>query len=329
MTRALSVLLALVLVFSCASVSSQELVEPTAAQVQLSAQAYEAFVDEDWERAIRLYQALLDLGPLNTAYASLGYALFKAGRCEEARAALDLAATAPKVVDPPPEAVDQALAAYREKLRESCPGFLILECRPRQTQVSIDGSALAPCPTEPVELARGDHVLIAAAGDASIERQVYVEAMETVTVALVIEGVEDEAVVGTLPPDGGAGETGGGSGQPDRELGTLGTLGWITAGVGGAVLLTALTVDLLVLDSSLQDLRRASAENDTATYDSVKPSVDSQQALVQGLLVSGGVLVAAGATMYVMDLLDAPEPESQGSVRVVPTWQGAAVHMSW
>ena len=109
---------------------AQELVEPTAAQLQLNEQGYEAFLAEDWERAIRVYQELLDLGPLNTAYASLGFSLFKAGRCEEAREAYDLAETAPQVVDPPPKQVASILAKYREKLYGECPGHIVVECRP-------------------------------------------------------------------------------------------------------------------------------------------------------------------------------------------------------
>jgi hypothetical protein len=306
---------------------AQDLVEPSAAQLQLNDQGYKAFVEEDWERAIRLYQALLDLGPLNTAYASLGYALFKAGRCEEARAAYDLATTAPQVVDPPPEAVAQALEAYREKLSDTCPGFLVLQCRPRRLQVSVDGSPLTPCDDKPIAVPRGDHVVIAAVDDQSIERTVYVDSMESVPLQMVIEGVED------LPdPDGPTpGDNGGGSaGTTSRETGLTGTLGWITAGTGGAVLLTAVGVDLFVLDSSLQELRAASSSGDTTSYDSVKPSVESQQALVQGLLISGGLLVATGVTLYLIDLLGAPErAPDKTSFLLAPTPGGAALEIRW
>lgn len=300
---------------------AQDLVQPTAAQLQLNDQAYQAFVDEDWDRAIRLYQALLDLGPLNTAYASLGYALFKAGRCEEARAAYDLAETAPQVVDPPPEAVQRALGAYRDKLSDSCPGYIVLECRPKRMQISLDGSPLAPCSPNPIPVARGDHVVIGAAGDESMERAVYVESMESVTLSLVIDGVEDEVVEVTPAPHTPA------PSAPSRPLSLTGTLGWITAGVGGAVLATALAVDLFVLDATLQDLRQASASNDTARYDSLKPSAESQQSLVQGLVISGGALVATGATLYLIDVLGADEVAP--GVTVAPTLTGAVLEFRW
>ncbi len=305
--------------------AADDLVEPSAAQLQLNDQAYEAFVAEDWDRAIRLYQALLDLGPLNTAYASLGYALFKAGRCEEARAAYELAETAPQVVNPPPEAVAQALEAYQEKLADTCPGFLVLECRPRQLQISVDGSALEPCPDTPIPVTRGDHVVIAAVGEESIERSVFVDAMESVPLQLVIEGIDD------VDPDPKKQPTGPKSATPaPRQTGWTGTLGWITAGAGGAVLLTALTVDLFVLDSTLQDLRTASANNDTSQYDSLKPSAESQQTLVKGLVVSGGILVATGLTLYLVDLLGTDEsPPAAGSVLIAPTHNGAALEIRW
>ena len=114
------------------------------------------------------------------------------------------------------------------------------------------------------------------------------------------------------------------------ETGLTGTLGWITAGTGGAVLLTAVGVDLFVLDSSLQELRAASSSGDTTSYDSVKPSVESQQALVQGLLISGGLLVATGVTLYLIDLLGAPErAPDKTSFLLAPTPGGAALEIRW
>ena len=109
MSARAQVWLVCVLLLWGASASAQDLIEPTQAQLELADQAYAAFEAEDWERAIRLYQAVLDLGPLNSAYASLGYAMLKAGYCEEARASFELSEAAPQVVEPPPEAVAQAL----------------------------------------------------------------------------------------------------------------------------------------------------------------------------------------------------------------------------
>jgi hypothetical protein len=232
--------------------------------------------------------------------------MLQAGYCEEARASFDLSEAAPQVVDPPPEAVAQALKVYRGRMYESCPGFLLLECRPRSLRVSIDGGPLETCSPNPIPVARGNHVVIATIGDESIQREVYVDAFDSVMVSLVIEGAEEDISVSGTDAVVAA----------PSLWSTYGIVGWVSAGTGGAVLLTALGVDLFVLDSSLRDLREASASGDAARYDSVRPSVTSQQTLVQGLVISGGALVGAGIAMVLLDILgDGPAGE-EGSLRL-------------
>ena len=306
------------LIFASANASAQDLIEPTQAQLELADQAYAAFEAEDWERAIRLYQAVLDLGPLNSAYASLGYAMLKAGYCEEARASFELSESAPQVVEPPPEAVAQALEVYRERMNEICPGFILMECRPRDLQISVDGSSMFPCSSNPVPLARGDHVIIAAAGEESIQRDVYVSAFETQKITLVIEGVESAQVrdvaVSTAVTQG----TGSSQGPS--------VLSWVVLGSGAAVLTAALAVDLVVLDASLDELRRASANGDLAGYQSARGSVDTEQTLVRGMVIGGGILVAAGITLWITDALSDTE-DSALSAGAGPG--GALVRWRW
>ena len=74
-------------------------------------------------------------------------------------------------------------------------------------------------------------------------------------------------------------------------------------GIGGAILVSAVTIDLFVLGPNLQDFREASANNDLERFDTLKPTVEAQQSLVKGLVFSGAVITATGTILLAMDLL--------------------------
>lgn len=300
-------LLALILLILCVSAPSvalaqqDDLIEPSEAQISLSEQAYAAFLAKDWEKAIEAYQSIIDIGPLNSAYASLGFALFKAGRCEEARNALDQAEFAPKVSNPPPAQVDSLLTQYRSMLNEQCEGSIIVTCPQPGAMLEVDGKAASRCDGNAIFLLPGTHQVRASIGDKHIEQTVVVEAMTTNTLTMEIPGIV--AVKEGLAPDKSG----------DLNIGGLGTVGVIVGGAGVAMVIGALVIDLAVLGPSFQDFREASANNDLETFDSLKPTVDAQQSLVKGLLFSGAAIATAGLTLLVIDLVSgdeaAPGPE--------------------
>lgn len=308
---ALAGLVALMLLWPATGQAQDEpLIEPTEEQISLSREAYEAIQAQDWEQAIDIYQRLLDLGPLNSAYASLGYAYFKAGRCEEARDAYDASSVAPKVSNPTPEQVDTLLGRYREMLMEQCPGTVIVECNTTDAQLSVDDNPPGPCNGNALYLMPGPHTLVGVFEGQERRQTVLVDAMGLERVRLDFKLTDPVAAT------------------PERPMTTLGLAGWLSTGTGAALLVGALAVDLAVLGPNMQDYRDASASNDLERYDSLRPTVESQQATVQGLLFSGAALVAAGATMLILDMsAEAPtEPGLSGWIAPDGT---AGVRLDW
>ncbi len=303
---------ALLLMAQPAAAQDEVFLEPTEEQIALSRQALEAFKDKDWDRAIEIYQQVIDLAPLNSAYASLGYAYFKAGQCELAIEAFDQAELAPKVSNPPPEKVAELLAGYRTRLYETCPGTVIVQCEQEGVQISVDGLPPNPCTGNALFLLPGDHTITGTLGQQRTTQDVTVLSMSTITITVDLETedvVTPQPPVVTTPP-------------PETPAGPLTTAGWLTTAAGGALMATALVVDLTVLTPTFEDFRQASAQNDLERYDSLKPSVESQQTLVQGLLISGAAVTATGLTLVILDALGGPDEAPQQGADV-STWVGA------
>jgi tetratricopeptide (TPR) repeat protein len=94
--------------------------EPSDNQVDLNANAVEAMGEDDYERAVRLLEASIDLGELNVTWLNLGRAYHRLGRCKEARNAYLAVVSAPPVREPSPRLVDAKAEQYLEELEETC-----------------------------------------------------------------------------------------------------------------------------------------------------------------------------------------------------------------
>lgn len=105
---------------------AQELAAPSDTQLKLYEEGAAAYQAGEFDKASRLFQASIDLGPLNVTYLNLGRALFRLGRCDEARAALDAARSAPRVADPPHEAVMDKIVEYSLDLADCVPSGLVV-----------------------------------------------------------------------------------------------------------------------------------------------------------------------------------------------------------
>lgn len=102
------------------SVEEYAATEPTAEQVKLNEAAVEAMLAEEYDKAVRLLQASLDLGELNVTYLNLGRAYQKLGECDASRKALLSVVTAPAVEQPPPRIVDAKADEYLAELDAEC-----------------------------------------------------------------------------------------------------------------------------------------------------------------------------------------------------------------
>jgi hypothetical protein len=143
--------------------AAQDFVRPDATQLRLYEEGAEAFRQGQYEKAVELFQASLHLGQLNITWLNLGRALFKLGRCAEALDAYQAAMSAPHVEAPTPAQVRAKMEEYRADLQQSCPGSLIIECRPEdrgELLISIDGQPPLRCSADPILLPPGTHKVI-------------------------------------------------------------------------------------------------------------------------------------------------------------------------
>lgn len=165
-----------------------EVVEPSETQLDLNQTGFEAIAEGDYERAIRIFQTSLDVGPLNITHANLGRAYQRAGDCEQAEHHYRKALEAPAIPDPSPAEIADAIARYRAELHESCPGKLELRCEPAAMRVLVDGELVAEhCPATPQTLTPGTHVVTGVVGDATTEHTVEIEPMQTTTLTLALD----------------------------------------------------------------------------------------------------------------------------------------------
>ena len=124
----------------------EELVEVSDGQLDLNDRGVDAIAEGDYERAIRLFEASLDLGELNVTYTNLGRAYQRAGMCRDAEKAFQRALTdAPRAGQPTPEQIEQAIEAYRAEMDDTCPGHLEVECTPWEMTIFIDDDGPHGC----------------------------------------------------------------------------------------------------------------------------------------------------------------------------------------
>lgn len=97
----------------------EEFVEPTEKQYELNDEALSQMSNGEYAKAASLLQESLHIQPLNITYLNLGRSYQKMDRCEDARAALEKVASAPRVKKPPPELIEQKASEYLAEIGET------------------------------------------------------------------------------------------------------------------------------------------------------------------------------------------------------------------
>lgn len=314
-TLALS--LTLVLAASAAAVA-QEHVTLSAAQQQLNDEGVEALIAGDASGAIAAFRSSLALGESNVTWLNLGRALHRAGACEEALDAYQRAETAARVAQPTPDEVAQILVRYRSELDPAqCAARLVLECRPSTLQVSIDGEEPVSCPAQPLELAPGTHQIVALYKDQRMTETVTLGGMERRTLALTFD------VLGPAPQtlDAGAVEP---VAAADGGVSGLAVAGWVGVGLGGAALVTALALELTLLQDYVDQSEKG--ELDLAELE----DAEALQGANLALYVGGGLLVAAGVTLVLVDAFSGSDDGSPSAQRqLVPLVTSDGAGLGW
>lgn len=281
----------------------------TTAQLELNHKAVEAVEAKQYEEAIKLFEAALQLGEMNVTYLNLGRTLARVGRCADAARAYDKVMSAPRVPDPPRDVIAQVLRNYRDALKTECPGTLKLTCASPDIQITIDDQPPVACAEGTLTAAAGKHRLQASNGVAREEHYIQLEGNDTVEVTIQL----------SAPP-------------PPKSDAKLATWGWIVGGVGAATLLTATIVDVAVIGPNIKTLRGDPAPPESASeFDKLKEDTQSAQSLNKGLLIGGGLLLTTGAVLVILDMTSEPSaaPGATLTPWVTPDGTGAAWGTTW
>ncbi len=158
------------------SASAQNFVTPSAEQLDLYEAGNKAFQEKRYKQAVEYFRASLAVGEMNITYLNLGRALFKAGDCFEAKETFDKVSSSPAIQSPSPVQVLQKLEEYRADLK-TCPGSVVVACKPAELKLSIDGGEPQDCSTEPMMLSPGEHKIVGMLQEKTTEKVVKVEAL--------------------------------------------------------------------------------------------------------------------------------------------------------
>ncbi len=188
---------------------AQEPSEPTQAQRELNDQGIEAIVAEEYMRAVRLFEASLDLGELNITFVNMARAYQRAGMCEEADQYYGRALEAPPVISPTPEQIAEVIETYRQEMRETCPGFLEPICDPAELSLFINDEGPEDCAQGRFKLPPGEYTVRGEYEGESTEAEVEIEALRTTQLQIGLEitdvgAPEGEGIAPLDPPPAAA-----------------------------------------------------------------------------------------------------------------------------
>ena len=184
-------------------------VELTPDQIRINNQAV-TLLKEDPPRAkeaIKLVQAALLMGQkADLLVLTLGRAYHMDGQCELASAQFDKVMTSPQVAGLPQAFVSVRLDKYRQEMRESCPGQLVISCSAPDIMLSMDSKKI-PC-NETLSLPAGTYALDAqrASTGAKISVEAKVSGMEITELKIdlgepVTPSTDSDTAADTTPPD--------------------------------------------------------------------------------------------------------------------------------
>ena len=281
----------------------------TEAQAQLNAEGARLAGEGEHEKAIQLFKSSLELDQLNITYLNLGRSLAKLGRCEEAVAAYDQVPTAPKVKVPTPEELKSILEGYKADLAFQCPARIVVNCNLEGITLQLDEQAPVACDGQALSVSPGSYTVLGKLGEQSMSFTVSVKGLEQadINMSFVRPPLAPEPIV---------------IHAPDEGPGWLATGGWIATGVGATLLATSLVVDLAVLTPMYDDFQRAADAGDQRAYGSLKGTLQDGQGVNVGLMVGGGVILVAGASLLVVDLLSGGEATEEATPVTLVPWLG-------
>lgn len=225
-------MLGLVIWLAPALVSAEEgEVEATQTQLDLNDRGVQAIGEEDYDSAIRLFEASIDIGELNITYLNLGRAYQYRGDCQEAQRYFNAALEAPAIERPGPAQIAEAVERFKAELEEECVGYLEVVCEPGNAPLFIDGEGPEWCDLgAPRELSPGRYELELRLDEESDQAAVEISVGKSHTAHLRVEGMDDDEGMDHLD-------------EMPEVAGGNSPRGWIYSGVGVAALGAGIAMD--------------------------------------------------------------------------------------
>ncbi len=287
------------------------------AQRQLNEEGIRMASAGNHEQAVQLFRSSLALDELNVTYLNLGRSLAVLGRCDEAMQAYEKVPRTPQVKSPSPAQVLTILDNFVVELRRDCQVPLTLICEDG-VMVTVNGAAAQPCTAAPILLKLGSHWLEATNAEGSAARIDFeLVSFERRQITVSLPSAPRAPV---QPP----------AASSDTSLGAATLWGGVASGVGVALLVSAILVDQLVLAPVGDAFDQAATDGNATAHAALRKPLDAIQPMNQALVIGGGVLLAGGLTLILLDLFgvfadDSPAEHAQ----VWTSSDGAGLMWQW
>jgi len=274
-------------------------------QVGLNNEAVDATNAGNYQKAEQLFRAMLHLGEFNVIWFNLGRTYASQGKCMEAREALMRVAGAPPIKEIPKSELDARAQDHLKELEMQCSASIVLQCRPSEMAISINGGVEFDCHALPIALVPGDHSLHAKTSYGFTTKSIKAVAGEVVSVEVEVVDLEKLLADGGLTPE-----------ERAQKSFLFKTLGYTFIGVGAA---TAIGGGVLagVSYSRYQDLlegNKTSQEGDYS-YDNImkeKSKTQKKLNISYGLIAGGSAIAVTGVVLVIVDAVKyAPRPEGE------------------
>lgn len=281
------------------SALAQETVVPSDSQQDYNDKGVVLMQQGDYAGAVASFRASVSLGNLNVTQLNLGRAYFRQTLCLDARQAYDAVETAPKVNAPTPAEIANLLQRFEAEYAETCSAKLTFECEGNPT-IRIGKTEARACNTlgDGWPVAAGPaKVKVEYPGAEAFTIDVNAEAGASVEVAVKPPSSGDDAVA-----DAGTGDTAptpGDSIATTDEGGSLATYGWITLGVGGALIAGSLVYDQVVTGAAVDELEGLD-NSQTERADELRPEIEGHQTNSIIMLGVGSAVAITGVVLLLL-----------------------------
>ena len=265
----------------------------SAEQIYLNNEAYDATAAGDFDKAEILYKALLKLGEFNIVWMNLGRTYLSENKCIEARDAFAHVSTSPKIADIPAETIAAKTKDYIKELNAKCSSSVILNCKPADMLVSIDGGQEMRCTDKAIYVVPGQHSIFGrtdygfnTAGASTFEGQ---------TANVDIEVINYEQFV----IDAGVSKE-----NLEAQSRLFKALGYSFIGVGAGVLGGGIGITLYFWQDYKEKYRMNERNEGNVSSDNLRNiKKENEKRMAGGYVMSaiGGAMLIAGVALVIVD----------------------------